>query len=119
MLRCNTIPSYLPSYLKDNHMDFNPFAIWGKTMETFVKMAEDSSSRSSAFFAEIEKQDGARIERTSAAIDEMARLQKETLAYSAKMGAEMRKISIDTMKSMTDKVASFATPAAPAAAKAA
>lgn len=96
-------------------MDFNPFAIWGKTMETFTKMAEDSSSRTSAFFAEIEKQDTARVERTSAAIDEMARLQKESLVYTAKMGAEMRKISIDMMKSMADKVASIAAPAAKAA----
>lgn len=96
-------------------MDFNPFAIWGKTMETFTKMAEDSSSRTSAFFAEIEKQDAARIERTTSAIDEMARLQKETLAYSAKMGAEMRKLTVEAMKSMTDKVASLAaTPAAKA-----
>lgn len=97
-------------------MDFNPFAFWGKTMETFTKLAEDSSSRTSAFFAELEKQDAARIERTTSAIDEMARLQKETLAYSAKMGAEMRKLTVEAMKSMTDKVASFAsTPAAPAA----
>lgn len=92
-------------------MDFNPFAIWGKTMETFTKMAEDSSSRASAFFAEIEKQDAARVERTSSAIDEVARLQKETLAYTAKMGAEMRKISVDAFKSMTDKVVALATPA--------
>lgn len=96
-------------------MDFNPFAIWGKTMETFTKLAEDSSSRTSAFFAEIEKQDAARIERATSAIDEMARLQKETLAYSAKMGAEMRKLTVEAMKSMTDKVASFASAPAPAA----
>lgn len=95
-------------------MELNPFAFWGKTMETFTKMAEDSSTRSSAFFAEIEKQDATRIERTSAAIDEMARLQKETLAYSAKMGAEMRKISVDMMKSMSDKIVSLATPSSAA-----
>jgi hypothetical protein len=91
-------------------MDFNPFAIWGKTMETFTKMAEDSTSRTSAFFAEIEKQDAARVERTSTAIDEIARLQKETLVYTAKMGAEMRKMSLDAMKSVADKVVSLATP---------
>lgn len=96
-------------------MDFNPFAIWGKTMETFTKMAEDSSSRTSAFLSEIEKQDAARIERTSAAIDEVARLQKETLLYTAKMGAEMRKMSVEAWKSMTDKVVSLATPASKAA----
>jgi len=99
-------------------MDFNPFAIWGKTMETFTKLAEDSSSRTSAFFAEIEKQDAARIERTTSAIDEMARLQKETLAYSSKMGAEMRKLTVEAMKSMTDKVASFSASAPAAASKA-
>lgn len=91
-------------------MDFNPFAIWGKTMETFTKMAEDSSSRTAAFFAEIEKQDAARVERTSSAIDEIARLQKETLVYTAKLGADMRKMSLDTMKSVADKVVSLATP---------
>ena len=96
-------------------MDFNPFAIWGKTMETFAKMAEDSSSRASAFFAEIEKQDSARVERASSAIDEIARLQKETLVYTAKMGAEMRKIGIDAMKSVADKVVTLATPPAKAA----
>jgi hypothetical protein len=95
-------------------MDFNPFTIWGKTMETFTKMAEDSSSRAASFFAEIEKQDAARVERASSAIDEIARLQKETLVYTAKMGADMRKISLDAMKSVTDKVVSLATPSSTA-----
>jgi hypothetical protein len=89
---------------------FNPFTIMAKTMETFAKGMEDSSSRASAFFAEIEKQDAARIERTSNAIDEIARLQKETLVYTAKMGADMRKMSLDAMKSVADKVVSLATP---------
>lgn len=95
-------------------MEFSPFAIWGKAMETFTKMAEDSSSRTSAFLAEFEKQDAARVERASNAIDEIARLQKETLVYTAKMGAEMRKMTFDAMKSATDKVVSLATPSSTA-----
>jgi hypothetical protein len=93
-------------------MDFNPFTIWGKTMESFAKMAEDTQSRTASFFAEAEKADAQRVERASAAIDEMARLQKETLNYSAKMGADMRKMSVDAFKSMTDKIVSLSSSAA-------
>lgn len=91
--------------------DFNPFTQMGKMMETWTKMAEDSTSRASAFWTEIDKADTQRVERATAAIDEVARLQKETLAYSAKLGAEMRKMSADALKQMT----SFAAKAAPAA----
>lgn len=92
-------------------MSFDPMGMFGKMTETFTKLAEESTSRATAFWSEIEKADATRIERTSSAIDEMARLQKETLAYSAKMGAELRKISLDAMK----QVASFASSANTAA----
>ncbi|MBX3231317.1 MAG: hypothetical protein KIT84_10270 [Labilithrix sp.] len=91
--------------------DLNPFTQMGKMMETWTKMAEDSASRASAFWAEMEKADSQRVERASAAIDEVARLQKESLAYGARVGAEMRKLSVDAMKQVT----SLVTKSAPAA----
>lgn len=94
--------------------DLNPFTQMGKMMETWTKMAEDSTSRASAFWAEMDKADAQRVERTTVAIDEVARLQKETLAYTAKLSTEWRKMSADAMKQFTT-FASKAVPAAPAA----
>ena len=90
--------------------DLNPFTQMGKMMETWTKMAEDTTSRASAFWTEMDKVDAQRIERTTAAIDEVARLQKETLAYTTKLSSEMRKMSADAMKQFT----AFAPKAAPA-----
>jgi hypothetical protein len=73
-------------------------------------MSEDTVTRTNAFFAEVEKAEAKRVERAESVIEEMAKLQKETLAYSAQLGAEWRKLSLEAFQ----KASQFATTAATA-----
>jgi hypothetical protein len=79
-------------------MKFDPFAQWGKVFETWQKLAEDSLSRATAFYAEVEKAEAKRVERAESAIEEMAKLQRETLLYGAQLGAEFRKVSLEALQ---------------------
>jgi cysteinyl-tRNA synthetase len=86
-------------------MKFDPFAQWGKVFETWQKVTDDSIARTQAFYAEIEKAEAKRVERVESAIDEIVKLQKEGLAYTAQLGADFRKLSLEAFQ----KVASLAT----------
>src|SRR5690606_18378547 len=81
-------------------MNFDPFSQWGKVVGAWQKMADDSMARTNAFFAEIEKAEAKRVERAESAIEELARMQKETIAYGAQLGAEWRKVSLEALQKM-------------------
>lgn len=89
-------------------MTFDPFGQWGKVYETWKKMADDSIARTTAFYAELEKAETARIGQAEAAIDEIAKLQKETLAYGARLGSELRKLSLEAFQSASSAFGSTA-----------
>ena len=91
-------------------MKFDPFAQWGKVFETWQKLTDDSIARATAFYAEVEKAEAKRVEHAETAIAEMAKLQRETLAYGAQLGAEFRKVSLEAVQ----KATAFATSAADA-----
>lgn len=93
-------------------MKFDPFAQWGKVFETWQKLTDDSFARTTAFFSEIEKAEAKRMQHAESAIEEMAKLQKETLAYGAQLGAEMRKISLETIKNTQSAFVSAANASA-------
>lgn len=76
-------------------MNFDPFAQFGSFLSISKKMADDAVSRTQSFYAELEKAEARRVERVEGAIEEMVKLQKESLAYGAQLGAEMRKLSIE------------------------
>jgi hypothetical protein len=82
-------------------MSFNPFTQWGKVLETWQKLADDSIARTNAFYAEVEKAEAKRVERVETAIDEVVKLQKEGLAYGAQLGAEIRKLSLEAFQKAT------------------
>jgi hypothetical protein len=86
-------------------MNFDPFAQFSKAFETFQKMSNDSIARATAFYGEVDKLEAKGIERSTVAIDEMSVLGKETLAYSAQLGAEWRKLSLDAFKQATSAFA--------------
>jgi hypothetical protein len=92
-------------------MNFDPFAQWGKVFETFQKLTDDNIARATAFYTEVEKAEAKRVERAESAIEEIAKLQKETLAYGAQLSAEMRKVSLEAVK----KATTFATSASASA----
>jgi hypothetical protein len=82
-------------------MKFEPFAQMTKMFETWQKMADESAARAGAFYAEMAKAEAKRVERADAAIDEIARFQKETLAYGMQLGAELRKMSLEAFQQAT------------------
>lgn len=82
-------------------MKFDPFAQWGKVFETWQKLTDDSVARANAFYAEVEKAEAKRVEHTENAIEELAKLQKESLAYGVQLGTEMRKMSLEAFKQIT------------------
>lgn len=82
-------------------MKFEPFAQLGKVFETWQKMADESVARTHSFYAEMAKAEAKRVERVESAIDEVAKLQKETLAYGAQIGSELRKMSLEAFQQIT------------------
>ena len=95
-------------------MKINPFAPVTEAFETWQKLADDSYARTAAFFAQMDEVEAKNIQRTEHAIAEIAKLTKETLAYGAQLGAEWRKLSLETMQ-RTAAAFGAETPAAPAA----
>ena len=92
-------------------MKFDPFAQWGKALETWQKLSDDSLARATAFYAEVEKAEAKRVERTETAIEEMVKLQKETMAYGVQLAADMRKVSLEAIQKATTFAASNSTTA--------
>ncbi len=79
-------------------MKTNPFAPVSEAFETWQKIADDSFARTAAFYSQMDEMEAKSIERTDHAIQEIAKLTKETLAYGAQLGAAWRKISLETMQ---------------------
>lgn len=86
-------------------MKFDAFSTVGKVFEMWQKMADDTVTRTNAFFSEIEKAETKRLERFESAIEEMAKVQKDTLSYGAQVASEMRKLSLEAIQ----KVGSIAS----------
>jgi len=85
-------------------MKFDPFAQMSKAFEAWQKVSEESFARAAAFYGEVDKLESKGIERTAIAIDELAVLQKETLAYGAQLGAEWRKLAMDSIRQASSAV---------------
>ena len=85
-------------------MNFDLFSQFGGFFETYKKMTDEAVSRTQAFYAELEKAEARRVERVESAVEEMTKLQKETLAYGMQLGAEMRKASLETVQRVAGAV---------------
>lgn len=79
----------------------------------WMKAIEDTFGKTQAFYEEMGKLDASRNEQVSGAVDEMAKLTKESIAYSAALGAEWRRLTLEAIKKSTEML----TPAAKTAAK--
>ncbi len=72
-----------------------------KAQNPFAKLAETQMAQVTAMWGEIEKLQSASLEHTKTALDETARLSKETLGYWANLGAESRRMTTEAvMRSM-------------------
>lgn len=77
---------------------FAPFTQWTRTWDVWQKMAEDSLSRTTSFYDEMDRLEAKGVERAETAIHELAKMTKETLAYNAQLGAEWRKLSLEALQ---------------------
>jgi hypothetical protein len=77
----------------------------------WLKAIQDGFGKTAAFYEELAKVDAARNEQASGAIDEMAKLTKESIAYSASLGAEWRRLTLEAIKRSTEMF-TMGTPAA-------
>ena len=66
------------------------------------KAVDDAMGRTNAFYTEVAKMDAKGTEQAGHAVDEMAKLTKESIAYASAMGAEFRRMSLEAVKRSTD-----------------
>lgn len=61
----------------------------------FVALVEGQLARAEAFFAQLGEVEAKTMEQAKTALDEQARLTRETMTYAAAMSAEWRRASFD------------------------
>jgi hypothetical protein len=82
----------------------NPFLQSQQFLDLWVKSTQEQIARMDQMAEQLHKVQGQAVERTREAIDESARLMKETLNYSVQLQAEWRKITLDATKKAADIV---------------
>jgi hypothetical protein len=88
----------------------NPFVQSQQMLETWTQLTQEQVARMTELSAEAQRMQGDAFARTREAIDETARLMKETLDYAAQLSNEWRRITLEAAKRTTPN----ATPAAKA-----
>jgi hypothetical protein len=68
----------------------------------WFKAMKDQIARVEAMQKEMEKLEQAGFERTNEALEESAKLTREAFAYTQKLGAEWRKVSLDALKKSSE-----------------
>ena len=89
-------------------MKIDPMGNFEKAWDVWRKMTDDSIARMSAFYAEVDKVEAKNVERAEQAMNEAAKLTKETLTYGARLGAEWRKLSLEALQKATENTAAAA-----------
>ncbi len=79
-------------------MFWNPFVQMQQPTEVWTKAWKDGAARFDAFVKEAEKAEQQAFERSNEAVEESARLTKESFAYAQKLNAEWRRITLESMK---------------------
>lgn len=82
----------------------NPFLQSQQFLDLWVKSTQEQIARMDQMAEQLHKVQGQAVERTREAIDESARLMKETLNYSVQLQTEWRKITLDATKKAADIV---------------
>lgn len=79
-----------------------PFVQSQQFMDAWIKMTQEQLARMEQMQESVQKLQGQAIERTREAIDESARLMKETLNYTTQLSEEWRKVTTDAVKKATE-----------------
>jgi hypothetical protein len=73
-----------------------------QTVDGFKKIIDDQLQRANSFQDELGRLEQKGIEQARAAVDEAAKLAKESLTYAAQLGAEWRKMAIEATRRATE-----------------
>ena len=65
---------------------------------TWKRMVDESTGRIESFYAELSKAEDKGVSQMNAAIDESARLMKDSFAWYAELSAEWRKMTLDATR---------------------
>lgn len=79
-----------------------PFVQSQQFMDAWIKMTQEQLARMEQMQESVQKLQGQAMERTREAIDESARLMKETLNYTTQLSEEWRKVTTDAVKKATE-----------------
>jgi hypothetical protein len=86
----------------------NGFVQPQQVLELWAQMGQEHVARMDQMAEQIQKAQAQAAERAAEAIDESARLMKETMTYATQLSAEWRKITLEA----TRKAAEMAAPKA-------
>ena len=75
-----------------------PFTQPQQFLETWAQLTAEQMARIEQMTAQVEELQAKSLERAYEAIDESAKLMKESLAYAAKLSDEWRKITVEAGK---------------------
>lgn len=81
-----------------HNIPFNPTI----AQDAWKKMSDDHFARIASFQEEVAKFETRSLEQARAAIDEMARLAKETLGYAGQLQAEWRRLGMEATRRTYD-----------------
>ena len=69
-------------------------------LAAWQKQVEEQMARTLAIYGRVAELETKGAAQATTAIDEWARLMKETLAYQAELGAEWRRLSLESMQNL-------------------
>jgi len=102
MSKTETQTQTAPSQPKTDNpfVAFDPFAAWTQSQQAFTKMMTDAFGRAQSFGEQCAAFETAAVTRAQGAIATWAQLAQDTLAYTAQLSAESRKLALETARRM-------------------
>ena len=80
----------------------NGFVQSQQMFDVWTKMTQEHIARVEQMGAELQKVQAQAIERTREAIDESARLMKESMTYATQLSAEWNKVTVEATRKATE-----------------
>jgi hypothetical protein len=81
-----------------------PFVQSQQMLEMWTRATQEQLARMDKMAEQVQSMQGQAVDRTKEAIDETARLMKESLVYATALSAEWRKVTLEATKKATEMV---------------
>ena len=87
-----------PAAMHNPFAAFDPMAVWTQTQANFQKMFSEAYTRGQSWADEYAAIESQMFQRANQAIDTWAQLCHDTLAYSAQLSAQARKLGFEAAR---------------------